>query len=417
MAFTYDTSLFSENYMMLGSSRIRTLNSHNYNFKKLVCSENNLNYYEIVRFSIGGIPMMGYRLSNGGVALRVIDGTAISGLSGDFISNTANTVLNGSNVQVAANDRNEFALKFQKLSDLTSLPSSRLNQTMRTTNFSGIDWQLDEENSLVVNTTTEQPDDFAKFMFGNKLLLCGLLRDGWSPIAFIDEEPDVINTGLLVYLDAANIESYPGSGNTWYDISGNNRNVTLYNTPTFSSSNGGILTFTRNNLEYGESASALPDLNRWTAEAWVKFNTVPSGSNVTTVICGQYDLVSKLNFSIGTNLQPTNANIYAGFFNGAWRNTTTGFTPSQNVWYNITGTYDGTTIKLYVNGSQNATGNITASPQSGGKLRIARRWDDADNNSNFFLDATIPVVRIYNQALTSAEVLQNYNANKTRYGL
>lgn len=58
---------------------------------------------------------------------------------------------------------------------------------MRTTNFSGIDWQLDEENSLVVDTTTEQPDDFAKFMFGNKLLLCGLLRDGWSPIAFIDE--------------------------------------------------------------------------------------------------------------------------------------------------------------------------------------------------------------------------------------
>lgn len=409
MTYTYDTGSFIKGYMMLGSKKIRTLESINGNFKKLTCSEVSANYYDTDRYYIGGIPMLTYKMFNGKAALRVVDATAINSLRGDFTSLTDKTVLNGCSVQVSSNGYNEYILNLQRLTDM---PSVNINTF---TDFSGIPWLLDEDNSLAVVTTTQEPIALKKFIFGSKLILCGEYSDGFSPIALIDSNPDIITSNLVINLDAADINSYPGYGSTWYDISGNDRDITLFNTPTFSNDNEGILRFTRSNFEYGESNSALPNLTNWTAEAWVKFHTVPSAGNVTTVITGEYDLISKLNFSIGTNLQPTNAKIYAGFFDGAWRNTNTGFTPVKDIWYHLVGTYDGARIKLYVDGSQNDTGNIIASPQSGGKLRIARRWDDVANNSNYFLDSTIPVVRIYNRALNATEVLKNYNAVKSRY--
>lgn len=409
MLYTYDTTSYTKGFMMLGSSKIRTLESLTDNVKKLTCSEISSHYYDTDRYPISGIPMFVYRMANGKSALRIINIQSITGLQGNFEALTDKTTLNGCSVQVATNGLNDYILNFQQLTDLEYVPMNKF------TDYSGIQLLLDEDYSLAIVKTEQQPRAFKKFMFGHKLILCGEYSDGFSPVALIDADPDIVTSGLVMHLDAADISSYPGSGNTWYDISGNDRDVTLFNTPTFSTANNGTLSFARNSFEYGESISALPDLNRWTAEAWVKFNTVPSVGAVTAVITGQYDLISKLNFSIGTNVAPTNTNIYAGFFNGAWRNTSTGFTPVQNTWYHLTGTYDGATIRLYVNGAQNATGNIVASPQSGGKLRIARRWDDVANNANYFLDSVIPVVRVYNKALTAAEVLQNYNALKSRY--
>ena len=62
--------------------------------------------------------------------------------------------------------------------------------------------------------------------------------------------PDIIEDGLVLHLDAADRNSYPLSGDTWYDLSGNDNHVTLYNSPTYSSLNGGTLSFDGTN-DYG----------------------------------------------------------------------------------------------------------------------------------------------------------------------
>lgn len=233
-----------------------------------------------------------------------------------------------------------------------------------------------------------------------------------STIGVISLKSGILRNNLVFYLDSTNTSSYIGSGSTWNDLSTSGLTTTLYNTPTY---NNGILSFDDASLEYAETNSNHPDYNTWTVECWVRFNSSLSGK-CTAVVTGQYDMGTKLNFSIGTNNFPSNSNIAVGFFNGAWR-TTSGFTPSLSTWYHITGTYDGTTIRQYINGVANGgTLNYTGIPQSGGKIRIARRWDDVLSSTNL-LDADIPIVRIYNKALGVDELLSNYNTDKSYFGL
>lgn len=223
---------------------------------------------------------------------------------------------------------------------------------------------------------------------------------------------EVAIRGLLVWLDAGRDGSYPGSGTTWTDLTGGN-NATLFNTPTYGTTYGGELTFAKTSYEYA-TISNLGSLSAWSLEAWVRFNSTPqNGTNA--IITNQYDLISNLNFALGS-IDPTSNQIKAGFFNGAWR-MSSGVTVSTGQWYHFVGTYDGSTIKLYNNASSVGDTSYSATPVSGGEVRIARRWDDSATIANNFIDGIIPVVRIYNRAISAQEVLQNFNVQRSRYGV
>lgn len=225
----------------------------------------------------------------------------------------------------------------------------------------------------------------------------------------------VVNANLIVWLDAAQTSSYSGSGSTWYNLNTTSSNATLYNTPTFSSTDsGGLFNFNKSSYEFAE-IPYLGDFTTWTVEAWAKVTSSLTGQ-VTSVVTGQYDLVNRLNFSIGTNRSPTSYNLCAGFFDGAWHNTT-GFSPTLNTWYQLTGTYDGSVVKFYVNSSLNSSLNYTGTSYSGGTIRIARRWDDSSTNSINFFPGDIALVRIYNRALTQDEVTQNFNSARRRFNI
>ena len=224
----------------------------------------------------------------------------------------------------------------------------------------------------------------------------------------------IVTSGSVFHMDAGYTVSYPTTSSTWYDLSGNSRNSTLFNTPAFSASNSGSITFSTSSLNYA-TASNIGSISRWTAECWVKFNSTTT-NQVAMVIGNQFNGSNAINFTIGTNGAPTSWNIQAGFFDGGWRNTT-GFAPVVGTWYQIVGTYDGTTIRQYVNGAANG-GTLTYSgtPTSGGEIRMMRRWDDIVSTGNLF-NGNLAIARVYNRALTAAEVLQNYNAQKGRFGL
>jgi hypothetical protein len=217
----------------------------------------------------------------------------------------------------------------------------------------------------------------------------------------------------LVLLDAGNLSSYPGSGSTWFDLTTGD-NATLINTPTYSSSFSGILQFDDASLEYGTIPN-LGDLQQWTIEAWFRL-TSPLTSKVTSILSNEFDLVNKLNFSLGTNNMPTNNNLTVGFFDGAWHSTT-GFIPQTNVWYQVVGTYDGSVIRQYINGvASGGTLNYVGTPQSGGEVRLMKRWDSALSAINL-VDGDLSIVKIYDKALNTVQINSSWDQNKTRFGL
>ena len=220
--------------------------------------------------------------------------------------------------------------------------------------------------------------------------------------------------GLLVNLDSGNLTSYPGTGSTWYDLAGTANNATLFNSPTYSSSYDGILEFDDVSLEYG----TIPDigsLSNWTVEVWFRLTTSLAGK-VSSLVSNQFNS-TVLNFSIGTNNMPTNSNLAVGFYNinnGGWK-TTTGVVPVVGEWYQVVGTYDGTTVRQYVNGvASGGTLSTSVSSQSGGEIRLMRRWDETLASGNL-VDGDLSIVKIYNTVLSPSDVLQNYNNTYTRF--
>jgi hypothetical protein len=219
-----------------------------------------------------------------------------------------------------------------------------------------------------------------------------------------------VTSNLFLNLDAATYVS----GTTWTDLSGNNRNATLINTPTFFSSQGGYFHFTDTSFQYA-ATPVVPSLSNWTIEGWFRA-TKTFNNRITAIVCNEWDFSTKLNYSLGSNNASLSYTLAGGFYNGTW-NSTVGFMPSLNVWYQGAVTYDGTTITQYSNGVSQSVKAYSGICQSGGTVRIARRWDSANNDSINFFDGDISIIRIYSVALSPSQILQNFNAIKSRYGL
>jgi hypothetical protein len=175
---------------------------------------------------------------------------------------------------------------------------------------------------------------------------------------------DVVKNGLVLYLDAANSKSIVSGSNTWFDLSGNNNSASLVGAPSYSTDNKGTLTFSRTSVQYGETQT-ISSISNWTAECWVKFTTVPGANLTVSALITNVFNGSNLNFSLTTHVEGTaNKGIYAAFFNGAWR-AAGPHAPSAGIWYHYCGTYDGATIKLYVDGNLFPPLHILALPLLG----------------------------------------------------
>jgi hypothetical protein len=226
----------------------------------------------------------------------------------------------------------------------------------------------------------------------------------------ISSELVPVSADLQLYLDAGNPASYPGSGSTWTDLVAA-KAFTLYNSPTYSSNNGGYLNFDPASSQWADATSLPSSLTTWTVEAWHWYagtNNNGSPCIVTEAFAG-----GPINYTVG-NCTDSSPNLQVGYWDGSsFHPTPQGTVLTAGQWYQVVGTYDGAANQLYLNGAFVSSTASTSVPASGGVgIRLMRRWD-ADQ----YWGGRLGIVRIYDAALTAEQITQNYNANRSRFGL
>jgi hypothetical protein len=215
--------------------------------------------------------------------------------------------------------------------------------------------------------------------------------------------PKVVTDGLVLYLDAANPNSYVSGSTTWRDISRGGNNGALINGPTYSSANGGSIVFDGNN-DYVNCGDILNYSNNFSVNCWVSISTSgvnPIISKWDTSILANRFLLFRIN-SNTLQLFDSNSTLYSGG------------SVSSNIWTHVSFVINGANSQLYMNGLPSGT---TFSPTFTIKSGLNLGLCSYSISLNAFLTGNMAITQIYNRALSATEVLQNYNATKTRFRL
>jgi hypothetical protein len=230
--------------------------------------------------------------------------------------------------------------------------------------------------------------------------------------------PKIVTDGLVLSLDAGNTKSYVSGSTTWFDKSGFSNNGTLTNGPTFNTGSGGSIVFdgVDDYVALGSSVNSFMRTNLpITLEAFVFINT---SSNNETIIGNTWASTGLMIRKTSTNtirfILVENGSNYRGKDSPT---ITTG-------WYHTVGTYNGNdindlnNINVYINSSNlNSSGIFEGTVTTITPIRNTNIGTTGDNTNLAFLNGKVAIARIYNRALSQAEITQNYNAQKGRYGL
>jgi hypothetical protein len=224
--------------------------------------------------------------------------------------------------------------------------------------------------------------------------------------------PNIVTSGLVLHLDAGNPKSYPGTGTIWYDRAANlnagvANNGTLINGPVFNSGNGGSVVFDG----VDDYVSISQNINPPNITLEFVYKTLVNSPHEYLIsnsrdCCGTYNGYELYTFNGRPRFQ-------------IWNSTNVGLSGTEtltNQIYHVTATYNGSQLKIYQNGILTGTANSTlgiGNPPSFNLVIGAMGYGPAIYN----LTGNIYTSKIYNRALSSQEVLQNYNATKSRYGL
>jgi hypothetical protein len=224
--------------------------------------------------------------------------------------------------------------------------------------------------------------------------------------------PHIVTDGLVLSLDAANTKSYPGSGTTWFDKSGNINNGTLVNSPTYTN-NPGYITFASD--KYATTAKSNIALSAATFTAWV-YPTQTQGG-YTGIIFNRSGYNGSTVPATGLDLYSNNSVGYSWNDAVATYNWNSGLITPNNEWSMIAVTVSSTTATAYLcqsSGITTATNTVAHSSLSGLSFYIA--CDPFSVTTRAFI-GRIAIATVHNRVLSAQEILQNYTATKSRYNL
>jgi len=222
-------------------------------------------------------------------------------------------------------------------------------------------------------------------------------------IRTIEELNPVVTTGLQLYLDAGNASSYSGSGTAWNDLSGNSRNGTLTNGPTYSATNGGSIVFDGSN-DYVQCTGSLT-VTAATFVTWIRRNGTQ----------GQFDGIF---FSRGTSVTGINfqsSNLLGYHWNGT-TNTylwNSGLTIPDATWCMIAVSVTSSAATAYLcqaSGITTSTNTVSHTSSVLDDIKLAR-----DEVSSRYFNGNIAIAQLYNIALSAEQVSQNFAADRGRF--
>ena len=228
----------------------------------------------------------------------------------------------------------------------------------------------------------------------------------------ISRGPKTTTNGLVLCLDAADKNSYIGSGTTWTDVSGNNYTGTLINAPTFSNTNGGSIVFDGldDQVRLGAVTSTLS--TSLTYNIWFNPSVIDTSRTLFWDDDAQGGGDSWVQITSGGAIQSQRDPDGFGVL-------TSSTTISANNWYNFNMVANGSSGKIfYINGQNVGSNNVEISTRSGKSyITLGASFDGANNITVGTFNGKIATFLVYNRALSATEVLQNYNATKSRFGL
>lgn len=224
--------------------------------------------------------------------------------------------------------------------------------------------------------------------------------------------------GMVLWLDAGDTDSYPGTGTTWTDLAGTANNFTLFNTPTWNSA--GYFDFDNASNEYAAitHTSTLKPTAALTVEQWLNADDWTAGTPV----------------SYFTSLSCTQGGGYAHYI---WSSTFVSYVyaanlsnylkPTANVsaltgWHHFTTTFDGRYARLYVDGvltdTKDAGASTTISYDPDNDICIgAEAGTLSTPAAGLYWNGKIATTAIYNRALSASEIVKNFDGDKARFGL
>jgi len=227
----------------------------------------------------------------------------------------------------------------------------------------------------------------------------------------------IVTNGLVLALDAADKNSYISGSTTWNDLSGNGNTGTLQTGTSYNASNSGNIAFngtsgyisTTTNL----GANPYPSL---TYSVW--FKTTVGGQKIIGIETNQTGTTSPnldRHIYIGSDNK-----LYFGVYDTNYRTITSTITVTDNTWRNVTTVTTGAnSISMYINGVLNATGTGNGySSYTTSYIRLGSyELSGWTNGVTGYFTGNIATVQVYNRALSATEIAQNYNAQKSRFGL
>jgi flagellar hook-associated protein FlgK len=218
-------------------------------------------------------------------------------------------------------------------------------------------------------------------------------------------EPTIVQDGLILHLDAGKTSSYSGTGNTWFDISGNSRNATRINNVSFNSN--GWFTLNGTSHYFSLPTSALPTGNEGTVQVWIK----DAISRTQTLFASE---------SGSSRYLMAHAPWENGLFYFDWQNDTSGRINTSST-VNTSG-WNMFTFVRKSNGVQELWRNETlllsetktiSTLPSANTFTIGR---ELRNSTSYWL-GDLSIFAVYNKALEPSEITENFNLDRSRFGL
>lgn len=250
------------------------------------------------------------------------------------------------------------------------------------------------------------------------MIISGVTLNG---VTVVDVQP--VTSGLVYYMDAGNSSSYSGSGSSINNIAGTAPGAgTLYNTPTFTSAGQSSYFSFNGSNQYLYTANLLslftsPSNKNLTLETWIRTSTdngvVATEQGTTTLNASWHTSVQEIvsgNLRVRVWAEPTQPNLLVGAV-------------TRNQWQQYVLTYDlaTTTLRGYINGSVTDSTTVTrAVPweySAPGYYYAMMAADGTNLGNGSYLAGDWAVTKIYNRALSAAEITQNFNSLRGRYGL